>query len=131
MDAQLGEATSSILHECPVCQDTFRRAQERNRHVESYLPHSIYCPLLGCTWTGRRQWDFKEHWKKNHPNSSRLSVKTNEIYDPKKFVKSIVDGTPLDEVVQSACSTVQERLWKLGKVGVEINVWGRKRKVDN
>jgi len=58
-------------------------------------------------------------------------VKANGIYDPKKFVKSIVDGTPLVEVVQSACSTVQERLWKLGKAGVGVNVWGRKRKVDN
>jgi hypothetical protein len=58
-------------------------------------------------------------------------MKTNEIYDPKKFVKSIVDGTPLAEVIQSACSMVQERLEKLGKVGVGVNVWGRKRKVEN
>jgi hypothetical protein len=58
-------------------------------------------------------------------------MKTNEIYDPKKFVKSIVDGTPLDEVVQSACSMVHERLEKLGKVDVGVNVWGRKRRVDN
>jgi hypothetical protein len=58
-------------------------------------------------------------------------MKTNEIYDPKKFVKSIVDGTPLAKVVQSASSMVQERLEKLGKVGVGVNVWGRKRKVEN
>ena len=58
-------------------------------------------------------------------------MKTNEIYDPKKLVKLIVNGTPLVEVVQSACSMVEERLEKLGKVDVGVNVWGRKRKVDN
>lgn len=55
----------------------------------------------------------------------------NDIYDPRKFVKSIVDGTPLAEVVQSACSMVRETLKNLGKVDVGINVWGRKRRVDN
>jgi hypothetical protein len=105
--------------------------QERNRHVESYLPHSIICPLQGCTWTGRRQWDFREHWKKNHSNSSRVLTETNEIYDPKRFVKSIVDGNPRVEVVQSVCAMVQERLEKLGKADVGVNVWGRKRKVDS
>lgn len=58
-------------------------------------------------------------------------MRTNWIYDPKKFVKSIVNGTPLVEVVQSACPMVQERLEKLGKVDVGVNVWGRKKRVDN
>ncbi len=57
-------------------------------------------------------------------------MKTNEIYEPKKLVKSIVDGTPLVEVVQSARLMVQERLEKLGKNDVGANVWGRKRKRD-
>lgn len=56
---------------------------------------------------------------------------TNEIYDPKKFVKSILDGTPLVDVKQSACSMVQERLEILGKVNVGVKVLGRKWKVEN
>jgi hypothetical protein len=62
-------------------------------------------------------------------------VNTNEIYDPKKFVKSIVDGTPLVDVKKSAFSMVQERLEILGKVDVGrdvgVKVLGRKWKVDN
>lgn len=81
-------------------------------------------------WTGRRQWDFKEHWNENHPNSGQAPKRTNGIYDPKKFVKSIVDGTPLVEVVESACLVVTERLAGLGKVGEGVNVWGRKRKLN-
>ncbi|KAF8494585.1 hypothetical protein F5888DRAFT_629339 [Russula emetica] len=130
-DARPNEPTLSNPKQCPICRVIFGRKRERDRHVESYIPHSIYCPAQGCPWTGRRQWDFKEHWKKNHSNSGQVPIKTNEIYNPKKFVKSIVDGAPLVEVVESACSMVQERLEKLGKVDVGVNAWGRKRNVDN
>lgn len=94
--------------------------------MESYLPKSIYCPSHGCPWTGRRQWDFREHWKKKHPEAGQAPGEdVNKIYDPKDFVKLIVDGTPRAEVAQSACSMVQERLEKLGKVDVEVNLGGR------
>ncbi|KAI0268004.1 hypothetical protein BGY98DRAFT_938327 [Russula aff. rugulosa BPL654] len=131
VDVQPDEATASITYGCPICNRTFTRQQERNRHVESYLPHSIVCSFQGCSRTGRRQWDLKEHWKKTHANSGRVPKKTTEIYDPKKFVESIVDGTPLVEVKRSALLTVQERLESLGKAGERVNVWGRKRKVVN
>lgn len=130
-DAQPDEAKASTGPACPVCGSTFGRAQERNRHVEGYFPHSIYCPSHGCLWTGRRQCDFREHWRKNHPKTSRIAKKTNEIYEPKEFVKSIVDGIPLVEVKQSVCSMVQERLERLGKVYVMAKMWSRMRKVDN
>jgi hypothetical protein len=116
---------------CPICGRQFRRAQERDRHLVSYLPHSIYCPSQGCAWKGRRQCDFKAHWKKNHPETDQVpGKKTNEIYDPKKFVKRIVDGSSPDEVARIAFLKVQERFMELGKVDVGANVWGRKRKLD-
>src|SRR6266576_7035331 len=81
VDAQPDEATASILHGCPVCKVAFDRVQERNRHVESYLPHSVRCPFPGCTWTGRRQWDFKkQHWRKKHPEAGQAPGEgANEI----------------------------------------------------
>jgi len=106
----------------------FGRMQERNRHIESYLPHSIYCTFQSCPWTGRRQWDFKEHWKRKHPGAGKAPGEdANEIYDPKDFVKSIVDGTPVEEVARSAFAKVQECLERLGKPDVGANVLGRNR----
>jgi hypothetical protein len=130
VDASLNETTSPIvLHwQCNICGNKFSRIQERNRHIASYLPHSILCPFQGCTWTGRRQWDFKEHCKRKHPDVGRVPGEdANEIYDPKDFVKSIVDGTPVEEVARSAFARVQEGLGRLGKPGVEANVLGRNK----
>jgi hypothetical protein len=133
VDAQLKESTPSssmpvIPAECKVCGNKFSRIQERNRHLESYLPHSILCPFQGCIWTGRRQWDFKEHWRRKHPEAGQAPGEdANEIYDPKDFVKSIVDGTPVEEVARSAFAEVQESLKRLGKPDVGANVLGRNR----
>jgi hypothetical protein len=129
VDDQLNEALPSTPPvECNVCRKTFIRIQERNRHVESYLPHSILCPFQGCTWTGRRQWDFKEHWRRKHPEAGPApGEEANEIYEPKDFVKSIVDGTPVEEVARSAFAKVQESLRRLGKPDVGANVLGRNK----
>jgi hypothetical protein len=51
----------------------------------------------------------------------------NEIYNPKNFVNSIVDGTPVEEVARSAFAKVQESLGRLGKPDVGANVLGRNR----
>ena len=49
----------------------------------------------------------------------------NEIYDISDFVKSIVNGTPVEEVVLSALPKVQEGLRRLDKLDVGMNVLGR------
>ena len=111
---------------CPECGKEFRRVQERNRHIESYLPHSIYCRINGCTWTGRRQYNFKEHWRRTHPgNGQAPGEDTNELYDTKVFVKSIIDGTPIEEVARAAFSKIQERLEELGRADVGAELSGR------
>ena len=106
----------------------FGRTQERDRHLESYLPHSILCPSQGCTWTGRRQWDFKQHWRGKHSEAGQAPREgANEIYDPKDFVKLIVESTPVDEVARSAFAKVQESLGSLGRPDVGAKVLGRNR----
>lgn len=132
-DAQPNDPTSPISpdsekkEECPNCQRKFKRAQERDRHVESYLSHSIYCPFPGCPWTGRRKWDWKKHWGKKHSDTGPFHGKeNNEIYDTEEFVKSILGGTSLDEVAWSAFLKATERLRELGKEDVGANVLGRK-----
>ena len=125
---EIYEISAGISYPCPLCGHQFRRRQERDRHFESYLPHSIYCPFEDCTWTGRRQWDFKEHWKRKHKGAGQAPGEDkNVIYDPKDFVKSIVSGRPVKEVAQSAFAEAQEYLEKQGKLVVGANVLGRKR----
>jgi hypothetical protein len=129
IDSQPNENTPSTSPGCPVCKVTFCRPQERNRHVESYLPHSILCPFQGCVWTGRRQTDFKDHWKKSHPGIDQVSGKDkNKLYDPRVFVKMIVDGMPVEEVTRSALSKAQEGLRDQGKAHMGANVMGRNGK---
>ena len=119
------------LPECPVCEKKFQRAQERDRHLKSYLPHSIYCPFQGCPWTGRRRWDLKTHWERKHSESGQvLGGERNKIYDTKQFVKLIANGTPHGEVAESAFLKANERLKKLGKVAVGANVLGRKLDIE-
>src|SRR5258708_3622842 len=79
VNSQPNENTPSILSGCPVCKVTFYRAQERNQHVESYLPHSILCPFRGCVWMGHRQMDFKGHWKKGHQEKGHLLTNASEL----------------------------------------------------
>jgi hypothetical protein len=134
LGVQPDELPTSIPQECPVCKKTFLRVQERNRHLESYLPHSIHCPPRDCHWTGRRQSHFEEHWVKGHSKTRTETAPgkaLNEIYDPKEFVKLIVDGTsPVENVARSAFFKAQERLVELGKEDVGAKLWGRKKKTN-
>jgi hypothetical protein len=115
-----------LSHGCFICNRTFSRRQERNRHVESYLPHSIFCPFPDSTWTGRRQWDFQEHWRKNNSEAGPVPGEdANEIHDPRDFVELIRDGTPVEEVARYAFAKVQEGLRRLGKPEAEASVLGR------
>jgi hypothetical protein len=75
---------------------------------------------------------LKTHWEKKHPKTNQiLGREKNKIYDPKEFVKSIVDGTSHVEVARSALLKVRERLIELGKVDVGANVLGRKLDIEN
>src|SRR5229473_2877769 len=113
VDAQPNEATAPILYGCPVCGDEFRRMQDRHRHIKSHLPYWILCPFQGCTWTGHRQQDLKEHWRKKHSKTGQVPV--DYLYDPRAFVNMILEGMPVYEVLRSALAKVQEGLERLRK----------------
>lgn len=80
---------------------------------------------------GRRQSHFKEHWDRTHSTTDRAPGRVvNEIYDPKEFVKLIVDGTSsVEDVARFAFLRARERLVELGKEDVEAKVWGRNKKL--
>ncbi len=125
VDGQPNKAAASITYGCPVCRNEFNRVQERDRHVETYLPHSILCPSQGCTWSGRRQWDLKEHKRKKHSETGQVTVEDAiGLYDPREFVNMIFEGKPVNEVGRSAFTMAQECLERLGR---SANVRGRKR----
>ena len=70
------------------------------------------------------------HWRQKHLEAGQVpspNEHENEIYDPKGFVTSIVDGAPVDEVARSAFAKVQEGLVRLGKPDVGAKVLGRSR----
>ena len=117
---------------CHICGKGFSGTRERNRHLKSYLPHSIYCPFKDCPWTGRRRFDLKIHWENKHWETGQVlgNIKY-QIYDPKAFVKKMLDGSSHIEVAGSAYQKVQERLIELGKIGAGANVLGRKLDIED
>src|SRR5258707_10543075 len=122
---QGSDRVDGLPNGCPVCQKTYGRVQERDRHIESHLPHSRICPFQGCTWTGRRQWDFKEHREKKHSETGQVPVRDAVgLYDPRESVKMILDGTPVVNVARSAFRKAQESLERLSK---RADVLGRNR----
>jgi hypothetical protein len=49
------------------------------------------------------------HWRRKHPEAGQAPGEdANEIYNPKDFVRSIIDGTPVDEVARSTFAKVSE-----------------------
>lgn len=123
---QPNKPTPAVPPECHICGRNFSGVGERNRHLKSYLPHSIYCPSPSCPWTGRRPCDLKKHWTNKHSKSGQVLGKEKyEIYDPKEFVKSILRGTPHVKAARSAFKKAKKRLKQLGKKDVGVNVLGR------
>jgi hypothetical protein len=75
---------------------------------------------------------LKIHWGKKHSKIDQILGKEKyELYDPKAFVRSILDGTSHVEVAWSAYKKVQEKLMELGKIGVGANVLGRKLDIES
>jgi hypothetical protein len=73
------------------------------------------------------------HWGKKHSKTGQvLGSEKYKIYEPKAFVKSILDGSSHVEVAcRSAYEKVQERLLELGKVDAGANVLGRKLDIED
>ncbi|KAH9986023.1 hypothetical protein BJV74DRAFT_846030 [Russula compacta] len=128
--AKSSAPTPSQPHLCPICGRYFERRQERDRHVFSYLPHWIYCPLLDCPWRGNRRYDFKKHWEKFHSDHGEVpEAQKSQIYDADALVKLIVDRhLTINEAAQTiALPEVERRAHELGKKDIwGADRWGRR-----
>ncbi|KAI9463264.1 hypothetical protein BJY52DRAFT_74663 [Lactarius psammicola] len=117
--------------QCPVCQAMFRRWQECDRHLLSYLPHWIHCPLPHCSWRGNRVTAFKQHWQRRDHRKYYESYGCSpgqerfEIYDPQEFVDQIKAGTiPVSVVAGCALFHVSTKALQLQKPSMSANLWG-------
>jgi len=115
---------------CHNCGKRFNRKQERDRHIRSYLPHSIYCPFPRCPWRGDRQVNLTKHWKENHPNYGPAPrQQQSRIYNPDSFVEQVVCGElTVEFAAEIALLRVESRTWELDKGGVWADGWGRRKK---
>jgi len=117
---------------CPVpdCLSSFRRSQERNRHLLTHLPHWIHCPAPGCSWRGDRLSAFRRHWKSGHPSSGQeLGEGQCETYDPWPLIEKIVQGTLCIQAAKDiAMSKVKGKGIELDKWELCENPWGSKLK---
>lgn len=130
--AQVGLGSlAAPMHQCPICRRIFRRPQERDRHLRTFLPHCLFCPFPRCGWRGDRSFDLRRHWTKTHTTFGEApKPKECEIYDPDPLVRSVVCGeSPIESVITIALGEVQSRAQVLNKVGIWKGGWGRRRRV--
>ncbi len=78
----------------PNCWRKCGRTQELRRHVRQHLPHCLYCPQPGCSWTGNRRYTLQNHLEKKHPGVTSFLDAEHEgfvIYDAKELVKQLLN----------------------------------------
>jgi hypothetical protein len=113
---------------CPICNKTFFRKQERDRHIETFLPHAFYCPFLGCEWRGNRHDNLQKHWGKRHPNfDPSQELQHCQIYDRSQLVNLVAcSSLKIESAADRALSEVEKNAPRLGKGNVWADGWGRK-----
>jgi len=119
---------------CPMCPETFRREQERNRHELTHIPFFLHCPLPHCPWRGNHIYSFKKHWQK----ADHLSYHQHyghapegyqiETFNPHVILQHIKDGAiSLTDGEDIAIALVELKGHDLEKLSMWKNLWGRKR----
>jgi hypothetical protein len=128
--AQVGAPTDAPPW-CPVCEQSFGRHQERDRHVRTHLPFWLFCPVLGCAWRSDRSYTLVTHWTENHPNFGEAPRPEDcKIYNPDPLVQSVVSGELLiEEATAIALQGVRIRAQEQDKVGIWEGEWGRRLRV--
>ena len=128
---QVAELDAPTDNPCPLCGRNFRRNQDRNRHIRTFLPHWVYCPFPRCPWRGDRQDNLKAHWKTAHAKCGQVLKQDNcKIYDPALLVKSVVGRElSIESAAHTALLEVERRAQELGKVGIWTDWWGRAQKI--
>ena len=120
----------SIPSSCPVCHKSFRRWQDRNRHLQSHLPYWIGCSFDSCSWRGYRIDIFKKHWYREHQPTSRPPDENgSKLYDPVPLVDRIVEGSVLIEDAENwAVERIKKIAVVLEKEVLLADPWGWKDK---
>jgi len=126
--AQPGAPTDITPQICPICDKDFGRVQERDRHLRTFLPHWLFCPVKLCSWRGNRYFNFKEHWESMHASSSQAlpTQEHCEIYDPDRFVKLILRQLSTESAAEEARLEVERRSYELDKGLIWADGWGRR-----
>ena len=114
-----------------MCGRYFRRSQDRDRHIRTFLPHWVFCPFPLCPWRGDRQDNLKAHWKTAHADCDEvLKQEYCKIYDPIPLVKSVVcRELSIEFAAHNALLEVERRAQELGKLGIWTDWWGRPQKI--
>jgi len=128
-ESPLGEHNTpedTELPVCPICNVVFYRRQERNRHIRSFLPHSIYCPFEQCPWRGDRHDNLKKHWSAKHTHVRFPEQQPCQIYDPDPLVELVVrERLSIESAAEVALFVVGQRAQELDKISIWANWWGR------
>jgi hypothetical protein len=127
-DAQVSTPMDAASPQCPVCGRDFHRPQERNRHVQTYLPHWILCPFEGCVWRGNREYDLKVHWL-IHAADKDPQLEDCIIYNPDPLVQAVLNReSTMEQAIAIALQAVRIRAQEPDKAGIWENEWGRRQK---
>lgn len=126
------DTPTNALPRCPVCEHSFRRTQERDRHVRTHLPYSLFCPFPGCSWRGDRPYTLPTHWTERHPNFGPApNAEDCTLYKPDPLVQSLISGESLvEEIIAIALQAVRNRAQELGRVDILGDEWGRGQRVQ-
>jgi len=123
------EDTEPPVSRCHICNVVFYRRQERNRHMRSFLPLSIYCPFEQCSWRGERHDNLKKHWSAKHTHVQFPEQQPCQIYSPDPLVELVVrERLSIESAAGVALYVVGQRAHELNKIGIWQNWWGRKPK---
>jgi len=129
-DAQPNSLADTQPQACPICNRVYKRRQERDRHMRTFLPHAISCPFPHCSFRCDRYNILAKHWETNHPNIGQApELQYCQIYDPERLVKLVVSGSlTIESAAEMALSEVKMNAPRLGKENVWADWWGRKPK---
>ena len=115
---------------CLICGRIFRRRQDRNRHLRTFLPHWIHCPFPRCPYRCDRGDALALHWSKQHENSGQQAPRQQQyqIYDVDALVTLVVNRQmSMGFAIDTALSNVERRAQELDKEDAwERNWWGRR-----
>lgn len=118
------EATSTLSRIfCSVCQKSYGRQQELQRHMLSrHLPRWLHCPYWPCPWRGHRREDFRTHLNL-HP-STDPEVEPRLVYDTRMVLDWIKSGTSVETAAGYALDFVLEKAQELGFEEKWGDLWG-------